>query len=350
VPHRRTRRLRAPHRGVPRWVIRTCGVYGIAASLSLLAIAALRDGTAWTYVAGLFYWWWLIPAPFALVLAVTARSWRVGAVLLLPAVTSGHLLAPYVGNALQQAAGRPESWDLRVATFNLTNGRPVDGLLELVQEHAPQILLLQEVTATRDDLAALLPGYDFAAVGLGVHGPGHDGYAVLSQFPITSVKRVEDLPTGARPTDVVTVDVEGRPVHVLSVHLASPCIGCPDSGENLAGGTADAARVRVAEALRYAQLLRPLLERDEPVILGGDLNSSPLNEPWEELTRVGLVDAQAAVGTGPGLTRGPGPGVARVDFVLVSGLTPVDVEQGARGESSHSPVIADLAWPEPSLG
>jgi endonuclease/exonuclease/phosphatase (EEP) superfamily protein YafD len=131
------------------------------------------------------------------------------------------------------------------------------------------------------------------------------------------------------------------------VHLASPCIGCVDGGEgaNPAGDTGEAARVRVTEARRYAEVVAELRADGRPVVLGGDLNSSPLNRPLRLLTGAGLVDVHRAVGRSPGLTRGPGPGVARVDVVLVDGLRPVRSTEGGQGASTHSPMVADLAWP-----
>jgi vancomycin resistance protein VanJ len=244
--------------------------------------------------------------------------------------------------------GADAAADFRVATFNLTNGRPVDSLARLVAAHEPDILLLQEVTSSREELAALVPDYPYASMGPGVRGPGNDGYAILSRYPITAVRPVTDLPREARPADLVTVDIDGRQVTFLSIHLASPCIGCPADTSYPGGGTASAARMRVAEAQRYAEVVTDALRNGETVVVGGDLNSSPLNRPLHEFTAVGLTDAQRDVGTRPGLTRGPGPGVARVDVVLVAGLTPVTVVEGSRGHSTHSPVIADLAWPSPT--
>jgi endonuclease/exonuclease/phosphatase (EEP) superfamily protein YafD len=114
---------------------------------------------------------------------------------------------------------------------------------------------------------------------------------------------------------------------------------------NPAGSTSEAARIRDAEARRYAEVVSGLIAAGQPVVLAGDLNSSPLNRPVHLLTGAGLTDVHQAVGTSPGLTRGPGPGVARVDVVLVAGLVPLRDAEGHRDASTHSPVIADLAWP-----
>ncbi|GAA4729257.1 hypothetical protein GCM10023328_04720 [Modestobacter marinus] len=51
---------------------------------------------------------------------------------------------------------------------------------------------------------------------------------------------------------------------------------------------------------------------------------------------------------GGGHPAGGDPGPARVDAALVHGLRPVRGVEGDQGPSTHSPVVADLAWPCPT--
>jgi vancomycin resistance protein VanJ len=338
--HLNRRRRRAAPLRVFAWAT---AFYGAAATLMLASIALIGDRQVWTYLAALLFFWWLLPAPFLLLGALAARAWLAVALLVVPAGTCAYLEGPYVVHAIESSDHGAA--DVRVATYNMTNGARPDGLPALVAQYHPDVLLLQEVTFSRDELRQMVPEYPYASMGLGVSGPGHDGYAILSRYPVVGARAVTGLPTGARPTDLVTVDVHGHRVDLLPLHLASPCVDCPDPSLNPAGDMAHADTVRLAEAGRYAGLVRALVRQGRPVVVGGDLNSSALNTPLRDLTYAGLTDAQRAVGTTPGLTRGPGPGVARVDFVLVSGLDPVRVAVGSRGHSSHAPVIADLAWP-----
>ena len=340
------RRLTPPPRPTwLRWGLGLVAAYGLAATLVLLAVGVLRDRTAVTYTAALLSFWWLLPAPALLLLAGALRSWRVVAAVAVPAVVCAVLQGPYLLNRLP--GGEPDR-DLRVATYNLTKTAPLDGLYALVEREQPDVLLLQEVTAESRPALAALSGYPYSHFGpmSTVYEP--DGDAVVSKLPIAGVEPVTGLPEGARPSDVVTLDAGGREIDVLSVHLASPCIGCVAVREavNPAGSTGEAARLRVAEARRYADVAAGLISGGRTVVLGGDLNSAPLNQPLGELTDAGLVDVHRAVGTWPALTRAPGPGVARVDAVLVSGLEPVRSVEGARGPSTHSPMVADLAWPQ----
>ncbi|WP_432488828.1 endonuclease/exonuclease/phosphatase family protein [Kineococcus sp. SYSU DK018] len=328
-------------------------LYGAVATAALGAVAVLGDSTAATYAAGLTAFWWLPPALAVVPVAVATRAWGVLATVLAPAVAAGALLGPLV---LPGRGGGPS--DLRVATFNVSGTRGLEGLRLLVERWQPDVLLLQEVSpAARAQLDERYPRYPhrwYGATSPAADGSGDDGDAVWSTLPITSSRPVTGLPAGARPAHVVVLDARsaGGPAElpVLSLHLASPCIGCTSWGRanNPAGGTERAARVRVAEARRYAQLARELAAAG-PVVLGGDVNSSDFNEPLRVLTGDGpdgggLTDVHRAVGTRPQLTRGSNPGFARVDVVLTSGLEPVADAEGTAGGSTHAPVVADLRW------
>ncbi|WP_432493083.1 endonuclease/exonuclease/phosphatase family protein [Kineococcus auxinigenes] len=330
-------------------------LYGAGASAALGAVVVLGDGTAVTYVAGLTAFWWLPPALVVVPVAVAVRAWGVLAAVVAPAVAAGALLGPL---ALPGRGGGGA--DLRVATFNLTGTRGLDGLDLLVQRWQPDVLLLQEVSpAARRYLDEQYPQYAHRWYGAasrvgGDGGGGTDGDAVWSTVPIASTRPVTGLPEGARPAHVVVLDAGalGGPAElpVLSLHLASPCLGCSPWGRdnNPAGGTTQAAATRVAEARRYARVARELAAAG-PVVLGGDLNSSDFNEPLRVLTGDGpdgggLTDVHRAVGTRPQLTRGSNPGYARVDVVLTAGLEPVADAEGAAGGSTHAPVVADLRW------
>nr|WP_246314947.1 endonuclease/exonuclease/phosphatase family protein [Kineococcus aurantiacus] len=292
----------------------------------------------------MFAVWWLAPALVLVPFTTAFRSRAAFAAVLVPAVAAGALLGPYALNRLTPVR---TAADLRVATFNTSTWKGASGLTDLVQQHDPDVLALQEIAP------AQRTGYDrwFAARypyrSYTTTSSQGDGDAVWSKHPITSVRAVTGLPDGARPADVVTLDVEGRPLAVLSVHLASPCLLCSPraAASSPAGTTGHAARVRVGEAQRFSALASQLRAAGDAVVVAGDLNSAELNEPLRELRSNGLVDTHLAVGTRPGLTRGSSPGFARVDVVLVAGLDPVATLEGAPGDSTHSPVVADLAWP-----
>ncbi|WP_432510364.1 endonuclease/exonuclease/phosphatase family protein [Kineococcus sp. SYSU DK001] len=331
----------------PTWrrTLRALAVsYGVCATLALAVVLVFSDGNVVSYVLGLFAAWWLAPALLLVPLAAAAGSRRTLAAVTAPAVAAGAMAGPYVVNRFSPVEAAP---DLRVATFNTSAWQGVDGLAALVRDREPDVLALQEIAkssraAYDERFGGLYPYRSYTPAS--TQG---DGDAVWSKHPIVSVDTVTGLPEGARPAEVVTLDVDGRRLAVVSVHLASPCLFCSPSAarHSPAGDTANAARVRVEEARRFADLASERRAAGEAVVVAGDLNSAELNEPLRELRSHGLVDVHRAVGTRPGLTRGRSPGFARVDVVLVAGLEPVATREGAPGGSTHSPVIADLAWP-----
>ncbi|WP_432524054.1 endonuclease/exonuclease/phosphatase family protein, partial [Kineococcus sp. SYSU DK006] len=338
-----------PRRGPARWCAAACTAYGVAATAALAAVLLAGDRTAPTYALALTAAWWLAPGPPLLLVLLLLRRPRVAVALLCPAVVAVSSWVPRSPAGTDAGDAPP----LRVVTWNLTAGAPVDGLLALARESAPDLLVLQEVSAQAlREVAPLEDGYPHRHVSPTAWAPRWGvpaGTAVLSRHPITDVRPVTGLPAAARPTDVVTVDVRGRPVAVVSVHLASPCLGCRfhPSDPGPAGGTTSAARVRSAEAERLAGLARELVRRGEAVVLAGDVNASDLNAPLRTFARAGLVDAYRAVAWGPGLTRGPWPGLARIDVVQVAGLVPLRARVGDAAGSDHAPVVVDLAPPAP---
>ncbi|MEZ0166411.1 endonuclease/exonuclease/phosphatase family protein [Kineococcus sp. LSe6-4] len=318
--------------------------YGLCATPALAVVVLSTDGHALGYVLGLSAVWWLAPALVLVPLATAARWWWAAAALAAPAVAAGALFVPYAVNRVDPV---DRATDLRVATFNTSAWRGADGLARLVAEAAPDVLALQEVAPAQRAGYEARYGARYPYRSWGAPSSQGDGDAVWSRFPITSVDPVTGLPAGARSADVVTLDVGGRDVAVVSVHLASPCLFCTGRAQarNPAGSTGNAARVRVGEARRFADVAAQRRAAGQAVVVAGDLNSAELNEPLRELRSHGLVDAHRAVGTRPGLTRGDSPGFARVDVVLVAGFEPVGTFEGAPGGSTHSPVVADLAWP-----
>ena len=321
--------------------------YGVAATVGLAALAALGDRTVPTYAFGVLPWWSLGPAVVGLVMAAAMRSRTATVTVLVPAVvwlwTFGPMLVP--------ARGTPPDPDLTVATFNISAEPGSDHVVAMIQRSDPDLVLVQEVLPgtrrrleTQLDALGLLPHRHFSDVSRSA--PGGGGTGVLSALPITDVTAVDGLPDGARPTDVVTVDAGGVAVPVVSVHLTSPPTtqvleGFADG--SVRGLTVDRlGRRRVREALALAAAL----PADDTLVVGGDLNSSWLNQPIAILGDVGLHDTHRAVGSGPGFTRGGRRDVARIDFVLLAdGLTPVSSVEGLAGSSDHRPVIVEVSLP-----
>ena len=203
---------------------------------------------------------------------------------------------------------------VRVLTWNVqgSHGLDVTAVADVIGAATVDVIALQEVQrrqARRLAAALSVPSRRWALKHWPVvHRP--EGLAVLTPHPIVQanpfVLRRAWLWAWQRRVGVdVTVDVEGRPVRVVDVHLS------PHDHE--------AARRREAEVI---------LERGRrgvaPIVVG-DLNELPGSGAVGALAAAGWVDAWTAADgtTGDGATnwtagaRRGRPATQRIDYVLV---------------------------------
>ncbi len=313
-----------------------------AAAYALMAVVAVvawivAGDAGWVQPLNLTTFWWSLPA---LVLAPTAAllGQRRAAVLL--AIPAGLWLWTYGTAFLPRSTPPPR--DLRVAAFNTYVRAPgVQHVLDLVDGQHPDVLMLEEVFPERWDTlhTQLAPTYPHAKI---VFSRGVGGVAVFSRFPIVAVHPVGDATAKSRNTAVFVINVDGRRVQVVPVHLISPCPSC---GASVLERLDFEGEVRGAEMGNVLDALDPQL----PAVIGGDFNSNERSVAYRRLVDAGFLDAQREAGSGMGFTwpndRGPGP-VLRIDWLLARGLTPVGALVGDGGASDHRPVVADLAFPQ----
>jgi endonuclease/exonuclease/phosphatase (EEP) superfamily protein YafD len=241
-------------------------------------------------------------------------------------------------------ADAPPPATLRVATFNTYVGAlGVDHVVDLVDRHDPDVLLLQEVFGDREaELTAALS--DRYPTQLYVASPGVGAVAVLSRHDVVEVRDVGEAGERSRATRVVVLDVGGTAVQVVPLHLLSPCPTC---------GTSLLERLELEGDVRRAEIATVVaaLDDDLPAIVGGDLNSNDRSEPYRRLVAAGFRDPQRERGSGMGFTWPEGgtmPTWLRIDWLLVRGLEPVDAFVAEGGGSDHRPVVVDLAVPDPA--
>lgn len=171
---------------------------------------------------------------------------------------------------------------LHVASLNLW-GRWADWrarcavLVEHWPDPAPDVVMLQEVVCDSEgdqaeELGRAL-GYGHVEQAEGHrHGDGREGLAVLSRLPLHQ-PRAADLPASepGRRVLMTMVETSDGPVHLACAHT-----------------------VAVPDDIRMRQILEILRLREEPLVIGADLNETPaiitplLRDP-------GLVDCLAAV-------------------------------------------------------
>lgn len=313
----------------------------VHAGWTVLALLAwgLAGDTWWAQPISLSTFWWTLPGLVLVGVAALARRPRAVALFAVPA-----LVWVWVYGSLFLPAGHPPlAPDLRVASYNTYVGAPtVASVVALVDETAPDVLLLQEVFPPREVKLAVSLGEQYPH-RRSVQSRGVGGVMVLSRFPIVETRPVSLAARGTRETAVVVLDVDGQPLQVVPLHLTSPCPRC---GASMTERLEAEGHRRPAELASVLRALDPRV----PAVLGGDFNSTERSEPYRLLTHVGFEDPQREAGRGPGFTwpndQLPFP-VLRIDWILTRGLVAVDAWVGDGGDSDHRPVVADLAFPEP---
>lgn len=241
-------------------------------------------------------------------------------------------------------AGEP----LRVVTYNIHH---IDGarlgkaLASDADLAAADVIFLQEVIQPRDaDSSACAVAragswHCAYAPGHGLHG-GSLGVAILSRRPLADLEAIE-LPyynvrfnAGRRVALAATIDVDGTPVRLYSVHLDN--------------------RLHAGERTKQ---LAPVMDAaaawDGPAIIAGDMNTSPFTwvghvVPVPAGTHDDKLEAfvRSHGFTTPVRTSGPTHQwmSMRLDAIYTRGLRVGDfsVEHGVRA-SDHLPMWADLS-------
>ncbi|WP_055481599.1 endonuclease/exonuclease/phosphatase family protein [Sphaerimonospora mesophila] len=234
----------------------------------------------------------------------------------------------------EREATRPE---FTLIAYNIRMGFGLKGRLDLdrmagwAREQRPDVVLLSEVdrgwmlNGGHDDLARISRGlgmrYYFA--------PAADrlwGDALLTNLPVRQVVSHplggHDHPTGAQAQAIV-LTVGGREVGIVNTHLQAPPGQAPEA----------AAVVRA--------LAEPKGGTTRPVLLAGDLNTTPDDPEMRVLSAAGLSDPLLSLGDPP--TSPADAPVKRIDHVLLGpGLRAVEARVPRVPFSDHLPVVVRL--------
>ena len=245
------------------------------------------------------------------------------------------------------------STGLRVATWNVRNGRALDGwdawplrreaARATLRALAAQVVGLQEVFGWQlRSLRRALPSH--AAVGLGRDASGGGERCVLLVAPTLRLVRHRTLWCSATP-DIPGSRLPGA-THPRVVTLAE--LEVRASGARFGAAVAHLDQRHEANRVRSVELLLGWLDDALPWVVLGDLNAPPGSPPLRTLEAGGFdpalpVDAGGTAHAFTGRTDGP-----RIDHILVRGPWQVDsaeirhLRPGGRLPSDHWPVVADL--------
>ncbi|MGI5491700.1 endonuclease/exonuclease/phosphatase family protein [Microtetraspora malaysiensis] len=227
--------------------------------------------------------------------------------------------------------------EFTLITYNIRMGFGLKGRLDLdriagwARAQHPDVVLLSEVdrgwmlNGGHDDLARI-------AAGLGMRyyfAPAADplwGDALLTNLPVRQIVSHplgrHDYPTGAQAQAIV-LTVGGTEVGIVNTHLQAPPGQAPEA----------AAIVRA--------LAQPRGGTARPVLLAGDLNTTPDDPAMRVLTAAGLSDPLLALGDPP--TSPADAPTERIDHVLLSpGLRAVEARVPRVPFSDHLPIVVRL--------
>lgn len=288
----------------------------------------------------------LLPALVFLPIMLALHRWRRAILSGLPVLAFlwlyGGLFLP--NKAAVADCGNPSCVKLTVMTFNLGDDgtqTPPEDIMNTVMESGADIVGFQEVTAPQAEMMQnqLLSTYPYQIA----HQVGEDvhGVALISRYPILEGEPFYGDPQ-IMPSLDVTLDVQGRPLHVLVVHPPPP------------GWSSNWLRMYQARAVGEVRLYAEMIG-DQPAVLIGDLNATDQSEEYAILARAGLVDAyrEAGFGFGPTFPSHKGYGypfeqaipLIRVDYIFhTRHLNTLHAWVGPDAESDHLPVLAELAW------
>jgi vancomycin resistance protein VanJ len=321
------------------------------AGLVLLIVTLPRTplGTRWWLrLGGDFLPFWFLPLLVLVPLACVSRSRVAKLVICVPClvfvVLYGQLFLPNVPGASAQG-----EQTVTVMTHNLTMGEPgLDEILNIIESSDADVVVLQEVSPkVATALSQLTALYPFQAAH-----PIEDvcaGSAVLSRFPIVQDKAFP-LADGKHLYQRSALDVEGRRLNVLNVHLLPPWL----PGKWRAGHRffLPAGYDTTVQDQELVQLLADLDSMDGPVVVAGDFNMTDQSASYRALaSRLG--DTFREVGWGFGFTF-PDQEVGhlttvwpflRIDHIFHSrDMTALRAQVGDRGGPNHRFLVAELAF------
>ncbi|MFF4773491.1 endonuclease/exonuclease/phosphatase family protein [Microtetraspora fusca] len=234
----------------------------------------------------------------------------------------------------ERVANGPE---FTLITYNIRMGFGLKGRLDLdriadwARAQRPDVVLLSEVdrgwmlNGGHDDLARIA-----ARLGMRYYfAPAADplwGDALLTNLPVRQIVSHplgrHDYPTGAQAQAIV-LTVGGTEVGIVNTHLQAPPGQAPEA----------AAIVRA--------LAQPRGGTARPVLLAGDLNTTPDDPAMRVLTAAGLSDPLLTLGDPP--TSPADAPTQRIDHVLLSsGLRAVEARVPRVPFSDHLPIVVRL--------
>jgi endonuclease/exonuclease/phosphatase (EEP) superfamily protein YafD len=302
------------------------GMAGLAVGLATVAgtLLGFLGRTSWVFdLLGNFRFQYLWVGVLSIAAIAWNRWWRWIPMIGLGVLINLLAVGPYLwGSIAEPAAGDR----LTIVHLNTQAGnRDKAAVVEFVRASDADLVLLAEVTPDLLDLidGAALP---FQPVS-GTPPTTPIGLLALSRDPRYS-GRVTNLGESRVPALLLEGSFAGSRVEILAFHTSSP-------GREARSSARD-DQLAAAAAL--------VIDRETPMILVGDFNSTPWTGAFRDLLDAGLVDAQRGRGVAGSWPAGWGPFKIPIDHLLhTPDLTTTSFAFGDSAGSDHRSLRVTLA-------
>jgi endonuclease/exonuclease/phosphatase (EEP) superfamily protein YafD len=285
--------------------------------------------------------WLILFVLFMAILAGLARRIWLALALAIPAVAIGFTFVPlFLPN--RQTVPPPNSLTLKVMSFNLHYIQETSGVLEIIRQEDPDILLLQElnpaaVGSLLDELRNVYPRQGVDVVNqVGSMNEEEIGFnqAILSRFPVKHISAEFDKGRAQK----VVIETPLASIAVWNVHPLPPFLFPPEWHDS-----------------QISRLATDIAATTGPLIVGGDFNATDQSITYQAISRH-LKNAYQQAGQGLGFGY-PAPPYTFMDLPLPKGpLWRIDhifysqdfTANSARtvtngGGSDHFPMVAELS-------
>jgi endonuclease/exonuclease/phosphatase (EEP) superfamily protein YafD len=274
-------------------------------------------------------WLLVISLPFLIIAGMSRRKW-LSAILATATLANILSFAPLF-LPRHSALASADDFSLKIMSYNMHGIPKVDGVLEVIRQEKPDILLIQECSPAL--AAPSFHGLDDLYPASYVDQKGF-GQAILSRYPLKQMGAESD--TGR--TLKVLIQTPVGPIAVWNTHPIPPFLVPPQKYD-----------------AQISALAAEISKATGPLIVGGDFNATDQTEAYRKIHR-DLEDAYREAGKGFGFTY-PAPPYTFMDMHLQTGpLWRIDhifhsshfIATSARtltsaGGSDHFPIVVELS-------
>ena len=270
-------------------------------------------------------WHYLLTAGALIVVLLLRKRYEYAALSALTLALNAVLLYP-IANASAPASQPVAVCRLRLANVNvLYSSREFDSVLSWLRSARADFAVIVEPTAAWIKAIAPLQ-HDLPHYVAVPMRDGH-GIAVYSRYPILK-SEVLRLGESRRAAIVADINLGARMVRLVAAHPLPPRTAW-----------------KTRERDRYLREIGGVVAAaGRPVILAGDLNTTPWSYSFQDLARLTGLTTRSFPPTWPAFL---GPLGIPIDHVLAKGLNIERLQAGPRIGSDHLPLLADLTLTEP---